>query len=142
MNFKKRVLYFLFCIFFLWLALATRKYTNFFNSFIIEFGGDIFWATGFMFLLRSILLRINLQKLSIYCYILGVANEFLQLYQAPWIQNIRATYIGGLLLGVGFVPSDLVCYLVGTLLAYIIIIVVDAFLAKKGKHKKATHMDG
>ena len=41
------------------------------------------------------------------------AIEFSQLYQAPWINEIRHTRIGGLVLGFGFKASDLACYSVG-----------------------------
>lgn len=117
----KRILFLALSFFCLWLALATRKYTNFFHPFIIEFGGDVLWAAGFMFILRAIFLKYNLVKLSIVCYVLGAVNELLQLYQAHWIQSIRATYIGRLMLGVGFVATDFVCYLLGTLIAFVII---------------------
>ncbi|CKH20539.1 Protein of uncharacterised function (DUF2809) [Streptococcus pneumoniae] len=36
-----------------------------------------------------------------------------QLYHAEWIDNIRATTLGGLVLGYGFLWSDLVAYTIG-----------------------------
>ena len=39
--------------------------------------------------------------------------EFSQLYQAEWIDQIRATRVGGLVLGRGWVATDLICYAVG-----------------------------
>ena len=45
--------------------------------------------------------------------ILAFAVEVSQLYHAPWIDSIRNTTLGGLVLGFGFLWSDLVCYLVG-----------------------------
>jgi hypothetical protein len=39
--------------------------------------------------------------------------EFLQLYQAPWIQALRANKLAYLVLGNGFDPLDLVAYGVG-----------------------------
>ena len=39
--------------------------------------------------------------------------EFSQLYQADWINEIRATRIGGLLLGHGFLLSDIIVYALG-----------------------------
>ena len=39
--------------------------------------------------------------------------ELSQLYQAPWINNIRHTILGGLVLGEVFVWSDMLCYTVG-----------------------------
>ncbi len=39
--------------------------------------------------------------------------EFSQLYHAPWIDAVRHTRLGGLVLGFGFLWSDLLCYSVG-----------------------------
>jgi len=39
--------------------------------------------------------------------------ETSQLYHAPWIDILRANRLGGLVLGFGFLWSDLVCYTVG-----------------------------
>ncbi len=44
--------------------------------------------------------------------------ELLQLYQAPWIQAVRATLPGRLVLGSGFLWIDLVRYLAGAGLGY------------------------
>ena len=41
------------------------------------------------------------------------AIEFSQLYQADWINQIRQTRLGGLVLGFSFLPSDLVAYTIG-----------------------------
>ena len=35
------------------------------------------------------------------------------LYHTPWIDSIRQTTLGGLILGFGFLWSDLACYAVG-----------------------------
>ena len=39
--------------------------------------------------------------------------ETSQIYHAPWIDSIRQTTLGGLVLGFGFLWTDLVCYSVG-----------------------------
>lgn len=41
------------------------------------------------------------------------AIEFSQLYKAPWINELRHTLFGRLVLGEGFLWSDLLCYVVG-----------------------------
>ena len=46
--------------------------------------------------------------------------EISQLYHAPWIDAIRATALGGLVLGFGFLWSDILCYTVGVLLGIIV----------------------
>lgn len=50
--------------------------------------------------------------------------EISQLYHAPWIDAIRATALGGLVLGFCFLWSDILCYTVGVLLG----IIVDGLL--------------
>jgi hypothetical protein len=56
---------------------------------------------------RSILTRAGISLA------LAFLVEVSQLYHAPWIDGIRNTTLGGLVLGFGFLWSDLVCYLIG-----------------------------
>jgi hypothetical protein len=44
--------------------------------------------------------------------------ELSQLYHARWIDNIRETNIGGLVLGFGFLWSDVLAYTLGVALAF------------------------
>ena len=50
----------------------------------------------------------------------SVTIEVSQLCHASWIDSIRGTTLGGLLLGFGFVWSDLACYAVGVGLGMLI----------------------
>jgi len=80
---------------------------------LAEYAGDTLWAL-MLFLLASTLLagRSNISRAGI-SLVLAFAVEVSQLYHAPWIDGIRNTTLGGLVLGFGFLWSDLVCYLVG-----------------------------
>jgi hypothetical protein len=49
-------------------------------------------------------------------FLLSAAVETSQLYHAPWIDGIRATLPGALLLGSGFLWSDIACYAVGAMI--------------------------
>jgi len=67
----------------------------------------VFLLVGFWFHRKSTL-WVALAALGFsYCI------EISQLYHAPWIDAIRANRLGGLVLGFGFLWSDLVCYTVG-----------------------------
>lgn len=46
--------------------------------------------------------------------------EISQLYQADWINTIRQTTLGGLVLGHGFLLMDLASYSIGIVIAVII----------------------
>lgn len=45
--------------------------------------------------------------------------EISQLYHASWIDALRAYRLGGLVLGFGFLWSDMVCYTVGVGFGYL-----------------------
>ena len=51
------------------------------------------------------------------CLGISVLVEVSQLYQADWINGIRRTLVGALVLGNSFVWSDLLCYMSGCFLA-------------------------
>ena len=67
-----------------------------------------------LFLLVSTLLagRTVISRATI-SLVLAFVVEISQLYHAPWIDSIRHTTLGGLVLGFGFLWTDLVCYTVG-----------------------------
>jgi hypothetical protein len=48
---------------------------------------------------------------------IAFAVEASQAYHAAWIDSIRSTALGGLVLGSGFLWSDLVCYAAGISIA-------------------------
>src|SRR6476660_8160813 len=72
------------------------------STFLAKYGGDSLWALlvflcfGFAFR-RSSTMRIGLSAL---CFAWSV--EFLQLYHAHWIDAIRSTRLGHLVLGASF----------------------------------------
>jgi hypothetical protein len=121
----KRIIYLCLFAFCIWLALETRKHPAFFHPVIVEYGGDVMWAGAFLFLLRGIFNRTKAWKLALTCFGLGVLDEWSQLWDFEWIVAARQTYIGRLMLGVGFLWSDIVCYAIGTLLALGIILFIE-----------------
>lgn len=120
-----KTFYLLIFIFCTWLAITTRTHAGWFHPFIVKYGGDTIWAGMFLFLLRIFFTKTKLWKLAVITFAAGVADETLQLYHAPWIESIRHTRIGGLMLGYGFLWSDIVCYAAGVILAYIIISLIE-----------------
>ncbi len=117
----RRIGYLCMVIFLTWLALATRSHSHWFHPLVVTYGGDIIWAGMFLFFLRIFFLRTALWKLALVAYALGVADECTQLYHAAWADNIRATTIGRLLFGAGFLWSDIASYAIGIVLAFVII---------------------
>lgn len=96
------------------IGLATRQYGN---EWMKLYLGDVLWAAmiywGFRFLWAN-----EPKQTAIYAILFCFLIEFSQLYHAPWIDEIRHTRLGGLVLGFGFLWSDLVCYSVGVGLSF------------------------
>jgi hypothetical protein len=133
---KRRIIYSLLFIFCVWLALATRKHPEWFYPLIAKYGGDTIWAGEFLFFLRILFPKTKLFTLAVWNYLLGVTVEVSQLWHASWLNAIRSTRLGKLMLGLGFMWSDLVCYAVGTLIAWGIAILIDAYTSAERKDIK------
>jgi hypothetical protein len=95
------------------LGLLSRRFPQFLPAALGEYPGDAMWASmiflGFGFWLRrSTTLNVALAALT-FCIVIEAA----QLYHAPWIESVRATSAGHLVLGRGFAWNDIVAYSVG-----------------------------
>ncbi|KMN46007.1 DUF2809 domain-containing protein [Bacillus cereus] len=112
-NKRNRILYAIFTIIVIVLGLSSRKFAYALPDILNAYLGDALWAlmifTGFGFLFP----KIETKKLAIISLIFCYGIEISQLYHAEWIDSIRATTLGGLVLGYGFLWSDLVAYTIG-----------------------------
>ncbi|MGE7881821.1 DUF2809 domain-containing protein [Bacillus sp. NPDC094077] len=114
MNTKRnRLLYAVFTIVVIILGLSSRKFAFALPNLLNDYLGDALWAlmifTGFGFLFP----KIETKKLACISLLFCYGIEISQLYHVPWIDSIRATTLGGLVLGYGFLWSDLVAYTIG-----------------------------
>lgn len=97
-------------------GLASRAYGAHLPWWLAKNAGDalyatmVFWALGFL-VPRARAARVALAAVA-FCF----AIELGQLYHAPWIDGVRATTPGRLVLGQGFHALDLVCYVIGVAL--------------------------
>ena len=123
---RNRIIYGGLAVGVLLLGLISRRFFGDY-AFIRMYAGDCLWALmvflGFAFIFR------HWSTGAIAAAALGfcVSIEISQLYHAPWIDSLRATRLGGLILGFSFVWSDLLCYSVGVGLGALI----DAYLISR-----------
>lgn len=75
--------------------------------------GDALWAVMIYFMIRMLWLQRSIKFAGLLSLLICFTVEFSQLYQAPWINAIRATLPGRLVLGQGFLWSDLPAYTLG-----------------------------
>lgn len=86
---------------------------------VSKFAGDTLWAVLVFLLLAIVWPRRPTLQLAALTLGIAFGVELSQLYQAPWIDSVRDTLPGRLVLGQGFLFSDLLCYTVGIGLAAI-----------------------
>lgn len=78
--------------------------------------GDALYATMVYWAVAFVAPRARRSRLALVALAVCCAIELSQLVRAPWLDGVRATLPGRLVLGQGFVAFDLVCYAIGVAL--------------------------
>lgn len=95
-------------------------------TFFHAYGGDTLWASMFYFIFLWIWPKQKAAMIFIITVLFAFAIEFSQMIDVAWLNDLRQTPLR-LLLGQGFLVSDLICYVVGAILAC----VLDIFICYK-----------
>ena len=101
------------------LGLASRRFSDDL-PFVRAYVGDALWALMVFFGVALVFRRQPTKAVALLSGVLSFSIEASQLYHAPWIDALRATRLGGLVLGYGFLWTDLLCYSVGILIGLVI----------------------
>ena len=109
------------------IGISSRKFPVYFSNFLAEYLGDTLWAMLVFWILGFVFPKNLSFKNAIIALIFSYLIEISQLYQAEWINEIRNTTIGALVLGHGFLWSDIICYTVGIGIG----LIVDITLIKR-----------
>jgi Protein of unknown function (DUF2809) len=96
-------------------GLASRRFRSFLPTFLAEYAGDTLWALMLFLVVSTLLAGRPIRMRAAISLTLAFLGEISQRYHAPWIDSIRQTTLGGLVLGFGFLWTDLVCYSIGSL---------------------------
>jgi hypothetical protein len=95
------------------LGIGSRRFAYALPVAIAAYAGDTLWALAAFLGIGLVFPRASTHVIALLAISFSVAVEISQLYHAPWIDSIRQTNLGGLILGFGFLWSDLVCYVAG-----------------------------
>lgn len=121
---RNRILYLILTIITIILGLLSRKVQGL-PQIISSYSGDILWALMVFFLFAFLFNKKSTIFILIISIIFSYGIEISQLYHVPWIDSIRATSLGGLILGFGFLWSDIVCYTVGIIIGSVIDFIIN-----------------
>ncbi|WP_406843049.1 DUF2809 domain-containing protein [Flavobacterium soyae] len=116
LNLKKsRIYYFLIFLCTILLGILSRKI-----FFIPLWIGDSLYAVMIYFLVRIFFPTRKAFIIALFSLLLCYCIEFLQLYEAEWIVELRKTLFGRYVLGQGFLWSDILAYTFGIIFIFLI----------------------
>ena len=95
------------------MGIATRRFPEHLPRVLARYGGDAFWALAVFLLVALLAPRVSTLGAAAVALGLSCLVELSQLYHAPWIDGLRGTTLGGLVLGYEFLWTDLACYTAG-----------------------------
>jgi hypothetical protein len=94
------------------LGLASRRIPGL-PPWLAKEPGDVLYATMVYWLARLIAPAWTARRAAVTAILFCFAIEASQLYHAPWLERIRGSVLGGLVLGHAFHATDLLCYVLG-----------------------------
>lgn len=98
------------------LGLASRRYGAALPESVAAYSGDTLWALLAYLIATAAAPCAPVTHRAAAALAFAFAIETSQLYHAPWIDDIRGTRLGALVLGSGFLWSDFACYAAGVAL--------------------------
>ena len=87
--------------------------------------GDALWAMMVFCFWRIILVKKGLPFVALISLIHSYLVEFSQLIRWSWLLSFRSTFIGHMMLGQGFLWTDLLAMLIGFVLIYWVFHVIE-----------------
>ncbi len=94
-------------------GLLWRSSALYLSPFLKKYGADSLWALLVFLLIRFLKPQMNLWISVWIAFTISVCVEVGQLYHAAWIDTIRATRLGSLILGSVFNWPDIPAYAIG-----------------------------
>ncbi|MGD7006987.1 DUF2809 domain-containing protein [Metabacillus sp. 84] len=110
---RNRIIYAAVMILVIAMGLLSRRLSIYLPGWVNAYLGDALWAAmvfvGFAFLFNRKKTSLIASIAALYCLL----TECSQLIQTSWLNEIRDTMLGGLVLGYGFLWTDLAAYGIG-----------------------------
>lgn len=98
------------------LGLTSRRFPELWPTFWAIYAGDTLWALLLFLLIGFVRPTLSTKTVGLLTLTIAFMVETSQLYRVAWLDALRATTIGALILGRGFLWRDFACYTVGAVL--------------------------
>lgn len=128
---RNRLIYLLLVASTIMLGLLSRKFGYYLPEYLNAYLGDALWALMIFLVSGFIFPKQNSFRIAFISIIFCFMIEISQLYHAPWIDSIRANRLGGLILGFGFLWTDLVAYNMGVAFGTLLELLLHKTLKKQ-----------
>lgn len=112
---RQRVIYIGLTFFTIVVGLLSRKYYYYLPSALNLYLGDALYALMMFWILGFLFNRQNIVRNGFMAMIICYTIEFTQTLDYVWLIKIRSNILGKLILGTGFLWSDLLAYVLGIL---------------------------
>ena len=113
---RNRIHYLFFIILTIGVGLFSRS--RFIPELIFPYLGDLLYCLMYYFIIGFLFPKIKSVNVLLCCIAICFVIEISQLIRVGWLNEIRNTTLGKLVLGNGFLWSDLVSYSLGGLLGF------------------------
>jgi hypothetical protein len=117
---KSKILYFIIFISSLLLGLFIRSLAPHFHWLVNLMLGDIVWAFMVYYFIRLLFTHKSILSCLLISLLFTYTIEFSQLIQNDFFNYLRSFKLIALVIGYGFLGSDLVSYTVGIVLGYLL----------------------
>lgn len=117
---RNRKIYLLLIPFVMGLGVLSRKFSYLLPDIVNTYLGDAIWAAMIYVMVAFVFANRLPKQIAVFSLLFCYAIEVSQLYQAPWINDIRSTTLGALVLGSGFLWSDLLAYSLGVMVTLVV----------------------
>ncbi|RDI14563.1 DUF2809 domain-containing protein [Flavobacterium sp. AG291] len=126
---NKRIIFLIVSFLTIVTGLFVRLKKHWFPDILNLYLGDILYAFMMFYIVSFCVPHKNIKARAVAALLICYCIEVLQLYQAEWITAVRQTIPGKLLLGSGFLWSDILAYTIGVIAAFLF----EKFMLFKGR---------
>jgi hypothetical protein len=128
---RNRITYLIAAIAVVILGLSSRRYSRVLPEFVASYAGDTLWALTAFLGIGMLSPRWSTLRICVTALLFAFAIELSQLYHSPWVEQIRHTRVGGLILGYGFLWGDLLCYVIGIAVGCILEMLLKGLMTRR-----------